>query len=193
MRGGGGQAIGIPQITKTPAKLPDPFQITKWILSQNKSGKPVPEDFEAYEEFVEALVAWKLDQPLPHQTAKTKPQYDGFETFEDFIEALISWKITQCLPAFRNLLQRTYEALDRAVESKNAADWREFREILGDWPEPVALVVVDLDGTGNTRTWLFQRIHNGIIGHRDDGTASLFWSEKSGILSWDKESLPAKI
>jgi len=36
------RTIGIPQITKTPAKLPDPFQVMKWI--RGLTGKSAPEE-----------------------------------------------------------------------------------------------------------------------------------------------------
>lgn len=106
--------------------------------------------------------------------AKARPAVDDFNTFADFAEALA-------------------EALDRATNSKDLNDWQEFRDMLGDWPEPVAILVPELDGTGNARTWLFERIAKGLAGHRLDGTASLYWSEERGILSWSGDQLPAKI
>ncbi len=111
-----GLAVGIPCVTLTPAKFPNLCQIfIEGILRQ--VGKPAPEDFETYEEFIEALVVWKLDQPLPQQAAKAKPSMDDFETYEDFTEALIGWKIIQLSPPSHTLKQRGEDAVNKALPS----------------------------------------------------------------------------
>jgi len=181
----GVQARGIPQVVETPEKFMD---IAKFIRGKIL-GKPSPEKYDHYEDFVEALIDWKLDQPSPNQTAKSKPLLDDFETYEDFIEALIDWKISQP----HNLTQLTAAALNKVLGSVDPDDWRDFRQILGGWVQPVAFYVPDFDGTGVVRSWLFERTPSGVVGHREDGAASLFWSQESGILSWSGEQLPSPI
>lgn len=80
---GRGVAVGIPQVIETPEKFLD---IAKFIR-EKILGKPVPEKYDNYEDFVEALIDWKLDQPSPHQAAETKPLLDDFETYEAFRRA----------------------------------------------------------------------------------------------------------
>ena len=76
-------AIGIPQVIRTPGKF---FDMARFVREE-VLGKPVPEKYDNYEDFVEALIDWKLDQPSPHQAAETKPLLDDFETYEAFRRA----------------------------------------------------------------------------------------------------------
>ena len=179
------QAKGIPQVIETPEKFMD---LAKFIR-EKILGKPVPDHYDDYETYTEALVTWKLDQPSPKQTPEAKPLIDDYETYEDFTEALIGWLISQP----HNLAQRTNNTFNKALTSQDPDDWKALRQILGDCLQPVAFYVPDLDGTGIIRTWLFERTHDGIVGHRKDGTATLFWSQESGILSWGRDQVPAMV
>ena len=60
------QAIGIPQVIRTPGKF---FDMARFIREEI-IGKPMPEKYDHYEDFVEALVVWVLEHPLPQQASK---------------------------------------------------------------------------------------------------------------------------
>ena len=189
-----GLVKGIPAVTSTPARVPNLCQMfIEGILRQ--AGKPVPEDYETYEEFIEALVVWKLDQPSPQQAAKTKPIIDDFETYEDFTEAFIEWKISQRSSPSRTLKQRSEDAVNKALPSEDPADWRELREILDECfavgTPLVSFSILEPDGI--VRPWLIEQAGKGVVGHREDGSGSFFWSEESGVLTWVQERLPATI
>ena len=172
-----GLAKGIPQITQTPERWPSVVQMIQRAIEQArkqaaKPTKPLEEDFETIEEFLEAE--------------------------DKYIENLIDWKIEQHLSAPRSsatLMQRLNEALSKALPSQDPENWRGLRQILGEWlavgVSPVASSIIELDGS--TRAWLFDQVGDAVVGHREDGTLSFFWSSKSGILLWGEESLPAVI
>lgn len=172
--GRAGLAVGAPQITKTPERWPSVVEMIQRSIEQTfkrtaRPVKPKEEDFESIEEF--------LDAEFEH------------------IEALMDWKIDQRFKAERTLKQRTEDILDKALISRNPTDWRSLRQILGEWIEvgvrPIPLSIVEMGAT--TDTWLFDQVHNGLVAHREDGGASLFWSENSGILLWGGNCLPAII
>ena len=66
------QSIGIPQVIKTPEELDLARTIREAILAG--TGRPVPENFGDYGDYLEALVVWKLDQPLSQAAKALNPQ-----------------------------------------------------------------------------------------------------------------------
>ncbi len=77
--------------------------------------------------------------------------------------------------------------------SEDAADWQELREILDECfaigTPQISFSILEPDGV--VRAWVIDGACNGVVGHREDGTASFFWSEESGVMTWAQERLPA--
>ena len=130
--------------------------ILEWI------GKPASRNFDDYGDYLEALVTWKMAQPLSQQVAAAKTLLDDFATYEDYTQNLIDWKrfhyppqqvvaakplvdefenhddyaesmIGWKISQLQTLRQGTDDALRKAIATREPADWIEFRNFLDEW------------------------------------------------------------
>ena len=85
-----------------------------------------------------------------------------------------------------DLLERSSEKVNRALNSEDPTDWKELRRILIEWcslgVSPVNLIFSEEDGT--EVVWVFEMVDGGISGHQADGKRSFFWNQENGLQWW---------
>ena len=123
--------------------------------------KPIPDNFETTEDYIGALVDWRLDQRILEGTRcsqTSKPLSDNFETYEDFSEALVDWKIEQRLR-------------DLTVAILGHRETHDSRSV-----KPLFDVTKGIFGPGLTRT---REVLSKALFDQDDPTS---WKEAQKIL-----------
>ena len=85
-----------------------------------------------------------------------------------------------------DLLERSSEKVNSALNGVDPTDWEELRGILIEWfslgVSPTNLIFSEEDGT--EVVWVFEIVGDGISGHQADGKRSFFWSQENELQWW---------
>ena len=86
-----------------------------------------------------------------------------------------------------DLLGRSSEKVNSALNGGDLTDWKELKGILNEWfglgVSPTNLIFSEEDGT--EVVWVFEIVGDGgISGHQADGKRSFFWNEERGLSWW---------
>ena len=173
-----------------------PINPTTNLQMPMEIGKPHPEYFDDYEDFIESLVAWKVNQLLSGQPSQppVNPNMNDFETLEKYHGALVDWAVNlRCF--YPSLSRRSNTVLLKFISTHNPNYLIKFRDLLDDWIKagirPVAFRLPSRGG--HNAIWLFDRVGDGISADQDDGTDCWLWSEKDGIKFWSYETTPTPL